>query len=186
MLISCVEDLSYHTSININLHLFGLLLSTALLVVSLAIFTIFPRLKDFHVTTLATIKVQWWTFYSSLSCTRVAVHRNFFLSLVCLSITIITTIIFDQNSNKNHPSSPWQYIKPISNQNHPPRHLHHHRHPHQGAEQPCLVILAFSCSLPRWGVASKPTLVAVTHPPPPSFKHLIFSDQEIFNWIRKN
>ena len=56
MLISCVEDLSYHTSININLHLFGLLLSTALLVVSLAIFTIFPRLKDFHV--MATIKVQ--------------------------------------------------------------------------------------------------------------------------------
>ena len=47
MLISCVEDLSYHTSININLHLFGLLLSTALLVVSLAIFTIFPRLKIF-------------------------------------------------------------------------------------------------------------------------------------------
>ena len=56
MLISCVEDLSYHTSININLHLFGLLLSTTLLVVSLAIFTIFPRLKDFHV--MATIKVQ--------------------------------------------------------------------------------------------------------------------------------
>ena len=164
MLISCVEDLSYHTSININLHLFGLLLSTALLVVSLAIFTIFPRLKDFHV--MATIKVQWWTFYSSLSCTRVAVHRNFFLSLVCLSITIITTIIFDQNSNKNHPSSPWQYIKPISNQNHPHRHLHHHRHPHQGAEQPCLVILAFSCSLPRWGVASKPALVATPIPQP--------------------
>ena len=94
MLISCVEDLSYHTSININLHLFGLLLSTALLVVSLAIFTIFPRLKDFHVTTLATIKVQWWTFYSSLSCTRVAVHRNFFLSLVCLSITTTSPLSF--------------------------------------------------------------------------------------------
>ena len=157
MLISCVEDLSYHTSININLHLFGLLLSTALLVVSLAIFTIFPRLKDFQITTLATIKVQWWTFYSSLSCTRVAVHRNFFLSLVCLSITIITTIIFDQNSNKNHPSSPWKYH---------PRHLHHHRHPHQGAEQPRLVILAFSRSLPRGSVASKPALVATPIPHP--------------------
>ena len=44
MLISCVdkEDMSYHTSLN-NLHLIGLLVSTALLMVSLVIFTIFPR-----------------------------------------------------------------------------------------------------------------------------------------------
>ena len=42
--LSCVdkEDMSYHTSLN-NLHLVGLLVSTALLLLSLVIFTIFPR-----------------------------------------------------------------------------------------------------------------------------------------------
>ena len=53
--LSCVdkEEMSYHTSLN-NLHLVGLLVSTALLLLSLVIFTIFPR-------SVFKVSYQGWT-----------------------------------------------------------------------------------------------------------------------------